>query len=113
MRRLLKTSEKGRWAAPHNTINSFARLYPPSHDAVAGIPASCSHGPRSTIKAVVTVQRLFRGYLARNRVAGRREAMAFLRSACLGVAMDMIDSYIREVSLVVSGTDTSTVLTTT
>eukprot|EP00903_Cladosiphon_okamuranus_P018709 g17222.t1 len=49
-----------------------------------------------TIKAVVTVQRSARGFIARNRVAGRREALAMLRSACLGVAMDVIDAYIRE-----------------
>lgn len=52
--------------------------------------------PRS-IKAVVGLQRIARGFVARNRVAGRREAVAILRSACLGVAMDVIDGHIRQV----------------
>lgn len=55
----------------------------------------CNVTPR--LKAVLSVQRLARGYVARNRVAGRRQALAMLRSACLGVAMDIVESYIREV----------------
>lgn len=57
----------------------------------------CIHIAIRSIKAVVTVQRTARGFVARNRVAGRREALATLRSACLGVAMGVIDAYIREV----------------
>lgn len=51
-----------------------------------------------SIKAVVTVQRISRGFIARNRVKGRRRALAILQSACLGVAIDVIDAHIREVS---------------
>jgi len=50
-----------------------------------------------SLKAVVELQRFARGFVARNRVAGRREAIALLRSACFGVVINIIDSYIREV----------------
>eukprot|EP00752_Nemacystus_decipiens_P017817 g15974.t1 len=49
-----------------------------------------------TLEAVVITQRIARGFIARNRVAGRREALAMLRIACLGVAMDVIHAHIRE-----------------
>lgn len=43
------------------------------------------------------MQRLVRGFLARQRVEGRREALAFLRNACFGVVTDLIDAYISKV----------------
>lgn len=51
------------------------------------------------MKAIVTVQRIARGIAARNRVAGRRIAVEMLRTACLGVAMEIVEAYIREVSV--------------
>ncbi|CAM9655637.1 unnamed protein product, partial [Scytosiphon promiscuus] len=64
-------------------------------DSEAGV-LKRRHLHQTTLKAVVTVQCLFRRYIARNRVAGRQEALAFLRGACLGVAIDIIDAFIRE-----------------
>ncbi|CAM9509949.1 unnamed protein product [Ectocarpus sp. 13 AM-2016] len=49
-----------------------------------------------TMRAIVTVQRIARGFATRNRVAGRRIAVEMLRTACLGVAMEIIEAYIRE-----------------
>ncbi|CAN0306190.1 unnamed protein product [Ectocarpus fasciculatus] len=48
------------------------------------------------MRAIVTVQRFARGFAARSRVAGRRIAVGLLRTACLGVAMEIIEDYIRE-----------------